>query len=582
VPRISFNYLGQFDQALERDGRFGFAEEEAGAPIDPHAVMAHLLDLNSLIMNGKLSIGWRYSPECVAENTVSALAETFKVKLEALISHCLTVEPVPTASDFVFSGLTQSQLEALALSGDVADIYPATQLQQGLLFHGMLSETAGHYINQMRMTLGGATDRAALRQAWQAAVDRHEALRTAFISSPSSALLQVVRRSVTLPCAEHDWSCDEGYEERLAVWLSEDVARGFDPAEAPLMRINLFARPDGDLDMIWTSHHALMDGWSTARLIGEIVTDYASRISGRSADLPQPGSYRDYAAWISRQASPQRWWQDRLKGFDMPPNLIDSFGPPTVREPGYHRDTRTLEEGLGRRLRRAAQRHQLTLNSLMQGAWALLLSRYTGYDRVVFGATVSGRPAELSGAETMVGLFINSLPVFVDVSAGALLGGWLRDLQQHYAELRQHEHTALTDLQRWAGRSGDALFDTLFVFENYPVDQALRSKDSALSIRAIDMQERNHYPLTLVIIPSARIEIGWSFDGEHIQRDLIERIAAHYVELLSQIASAGEGTRLGELTLTVPVKHPTPADYPFVVVTERIAGQAALAPETEA
>lgn len=154
-----------------------------------------LLDLNSLIMNGRLCISWRYSPECVAEDTVSTLAETLRGKLEALIAHCLTIGPAPTASDFALSGLTQPQLEALALSGDVADIYPATDLQQGLLFHGMLSKTAGHYINQMRMTLG-VTDRESLRQAWQAMLDRHEVLRTAFIPSPSGVMLQVVRRTV--------------------------------------------------------------------------------------------------------------------------------------------------------------------------------------------------------------------------------------------------------------------------------------------------------------------------------------------------------------------------------------------------
>ncbi|MGK6317847.1 condensation domain-containing protein, partial [Neorhizobium sp. DT-125] len=384
---------------------------------------------------------------------------------------------------FTLSGLRQGELERLSLPlSEVEDLYPATDLQQGLLFHGMLEEGRGVYVSQLRMTLSGALDKATLVGAWQTAIGRHAILRTHFEWRHGGRALQVVRRAAKLPFAEHDWADVEGddaYEARLGDWLKQDLARGFDSAEAPLMRVNLFARPDGRHDHVWTCHHALLDGWASAQLLGEVMASYTK---GAEAKLPPVVPYRDYIAWLQRQPSAEDWWKARLAAVVDPATLTGAIEAP----PEDDTAATVFEQALGRELsellRRTAQRHRLTLATLMQGAWAILIARYAGRPQVAYGVTVSGRPAELAGVETMVGLFINSLPVLAEVRGDEPLADWFARLQAANSELRQYEHTALTDVQRWAGRSGDALFDTLFVFENYPVDAELRKSQTTVTV----------------------------------------------------------------------------------------------------
>ncbi|MHC1548040.1 amino acid adenylation domain-containing protein [Phyllobacterium sp. K27] len=585
VPKIGFNYLGQFDQAIDKGGRFGFATESAGASVDPASAMSHVLDLNGLVADGKLSLSWRFSPGVIAEETVRDLAAAFEQNLAALIDHCSTARPTRTASDFPLAGLSQSQLELLNLPlDDVQDIYPATPVQQGLIFHSML-QGEGVYIYQLRLGLSGDLDRDALRNAWASAIARHDILRTHFEWRHGGEALQVVHRSVPLPYAEHDWSAETAasYEEKLAAWRADDLARGFDLAEAPLMRVNLFARPDGGHDLVWTNHHVLTDGWGTAQLMGEIIQDYGARREGRTADLPAPVPYRDYLAWLRRQPSPEAWWRAQIERLDEPATLTQSLGRPRHPEPGVHHRRTVIDADLAERLRQAAQTHQVTLNTLMQGAWAILLSRYGNRPQVAFGATVSGRPAELPGVERMLGLFINSLPIFVDVPGDASVGPWLRDLQARNTELRAYEHTPLADLQQWTGRTGDALFDTLVVFENYPVDQELRKADTGLATTAADTAEKTHYPLTVTVVPGGAVEIKWSWDGQRFDDDAIGQIGTDYAEILTSLAEALD---VGQPLRTVRPKVEAPqaplADHPFRAVIDRIAEQAALRPDAEA
>ncbi|MHC1548037.1 amino acid adenylation domain-containing protein [Phyllobacterium sp. K27] len=493
-----------------------------------------------------------------------------------------TPEEQAEGTRFPLAGLSQPQLELLNLPlDDVQDIYPATPVQQGLIFHSML-QGEGVYIYQLRLGLSGDLDRDALRNAWASAIARHDILRTHFEWRHGGEALQVVHRSVPLPYAEHDWSAETAasYEEKLAAWRADDLARGFDLAEAPLMRVNLFARPDGGHDLIWTNHHVLTDGWGTAQLMGEIIQDYGARREGRTADLPSPAPYRDYLAWLRRQPSPEAWWRAQIERLDEPATLTQSLGRPRHPEPGVHHRRTVIDADLAERLRQAAQTHQVTLNTLMQGAWAILLSRYGNRPQVAFGATVSGRPAELPGVERMLGLFINSLPVFVDVPGAASVGPWLRDLQARNTELRAYEHTPLADLQQWTGRTGDALFDTLVVFENYPVDQHLVRGDGAFAVK--DLVEHTHYPLALRILPDPEMEIEWSWDGEKIGGDVIERIDAEFRSVLRELSRPDDADFQIATLQEPPLADREFRTREFQALIPRIGSQADAHPEAEA
>ena len=582
-PAVSFNYLGQFDRNFDGDGRFGFVPESSGRSVSASIPMAHLLDLNGMIVDGKLSLTWRYSPGVLTEATVRRLVDDFAVRVDAMIAHCAAAKPAVTASDFGLAGLTQTELARLGLRLEtVQDIYPATPLQQGLIFHGLLSPGQGVYLNQLRFTLAGALDRAALRAAWEAAVARHEVLRTGFEWRHGGEALQVVHRQARLTYVEHDWSTrsTDEYVAALSEWRAADLACDFDLAMAPLMRVNLFARPDGGHDLVWTLHHALMDGWSGAQLLNEIGADYRGRRAGTITALPAQRPYRDYVSWLRQQPSAEAWWRSRLAGAGDSVGLTASLGRPRRIEPGTHRMRQPLDAGLAERLRQAAQRREVTLNTLMQGAWAIVLARFGGRRQVVFGTTVSGRPAELAGVERMLGLFINSLPVWVEVAGESLVTPWLRQLQDLASEMRQYEHTPLSHLQQWTGKSGDALFDSLVVFENYPVDDLLNTEAGGLPVSHVEIHERTHYPLTLTVMPRGGLRLAWEWDGDRVDRDSVACLSEDYVGVLEALAEAGE-RRIAEIVPRMPAPAPL-VSYPFRSVMERVAAQAAAGPEREA
>ncbi|MCP4660178.1 MAG: non-ribosomal peptide synthetase, partial [bacterium] len=260
--------------------------------------------------------------------------------------------------------------------------------------------------------------------------------------------------------------------------------RGFELGAAPLMRLALFELGEGAFQFTWSFHHLYLDGWSQALVLGDMFRCYAALAQGRPPSLSRSRPYRDYIAWLERQDPEEAgsYWQELLRGFTSPTLLGRQDD-----SPGEHRDYRQaglrLSDASSSGLQSLARNHRLTLNTLVQGAWAVLLGRYSGQGDVVFGATVSGRPAELPGVESIAGLFINTLPVRVQVDPGEPLVPWLEQFQARQAELRRYEHSPLDQVQKWSGLpAGQALFDHILVFENYPVDSALRESPPGLEI----------------------------------------------------------------------------------------------------
>ncbi|WP_126876085.1 non-ribosomal peptide synthetase [Paraburkholderia kururiensis] len=479
---------------------------------------------------------------------------------------------------------------ALGLAPEhIEDVYPATPLQSGLLYHSLAAEPGQTaYLNQMRVTLTGTIDGDAMRAAWQAAFERHAVLRTCFAWSHGGEAMQIVHRRLTLPFDMHDWSAAGDYDARLAAWRERDLAAGMALDAAPLMRVALFVRDARTVDLVWTHHHVLLDGWSVASLVGEILRDYRARVAGTSVVFESTAPYRQYVEWIRAAASDaetQAWWRERIaQAFceDDPATLTASVPAPRVQEAGTHARRQRIDATLASQLQAAARRYEVTLNTLMQGAWAVVLARYGHRRSVAYGTTFSGRPAHVPGIDRMLGLFINTLPVWVEVKADADVGVWLRDLQQAFATLRQYEHTPLAQVQQWAGRSGDALFDSLVVFENYPVDVA-RDGDGDLEIGAVESVDPTHYPLALAIIPRAQgLALEWSWDGARIDRTTVERLATHYETVLRQLAE-DSARRVGELELlTRGSGEAALTRYPFMSLGTALVAQAQRAPSAVA
>ena len=401
----------------------------------------------------------------------------------------------------------------------VESIYPLSPMQQGMLFHTLLSPKSGVYFNQVLYTLSGRLDAGAIEGAWQKAAERHEPLRTLFVWEEREKPLQVVRRRAAAPWEELDWRLLSGEEQRakLAAFLKADRERGFDLSQAPLMRLTLVRMEEERYELIWSHHHLLMDGWSSFLILKDVLAIYGALSERRDCRLEPVRRYRDYIHWLQRQdrAKAEEFWRRTLKGFAAPTPLLGSQAGGGYEDQDYEaaQEVSAMPAVLTAALQSFARRHNLTLSTIVQGAWAILLSRTSGEEDVVFGSVVSGRPPELIGAESMVGLFINTLPVRARVSPDQAVLPWLKSFQDELAELRQYEYSPLSEVQRLSDAPRDQpLFESLLAFDNYPVHESAWGQVDAVQVSNMRVIGPINYPLSLVVVPREELSIRVSYD----------------------------------------------------------------------
>ncbi len=432
-------------------------------------------------------------------------------------------------------------------------IYPLSPLQQGMLFHTLYAPSSGTYFEQFAFTLRGALDEAAWEAAWQRVVERHAVLRTAFAWEKREKPLQIVSRAARAPWRREDWRglADEERTARLEAFLREDRERGFELGRAPLMRLALLRVADDAWEFVWSHHHLLLDGWSVGMVLGEVFDLYEAGRAGETAALPAPRPFREYVAWLGRRdpAAAEAFWRAELRGFRAPTPLGIDRGPRAGGAGEYGEERLDVSPAATAALAELARHRHVTLSTTVQGAWALLLSRYSGADDVVFGATVSGRPPELPGVDRMVGLFINAVPVRVRVPADAPLAPWLQDLQARQAETREHEHAPLVDVRAWSGLpAGEPLFDSLLIFENFPVDASAAEPRGGVEIAGFRAFERTNYPLTLVVAPAEGLVLRAMYEADRLDGAAVRALLGHLRTLLEAIARDPEA-RLGDLPI---------------------------------
>jgi len=380
-----------------------------------------------------------------------------------------------TPSDYPLAGLPQDSLDNLVETvglTQLQDIYPLTALQEGMLFHSLQVQDNqdSAYFNQMLVEVEGTFDIQRFAQAWDYALSRHAILRTGFSGTKLVEPVQWVARDAELSINRLDWrglSAEQQAHSREQT-LAMDKAKGFDLTQPPLMRLTLMHLSDAHWQVLWSRHHLLLDGWSSTRLLQEVLAAYGCLMQDAQPQQHpllhnQPKPFSDYIAWLEQQDmhAANRFWGDYLQG-------ITQTTPSPIRhnsDTGYQYHTQTLALELSHQLEVLAQQHQVTLNTVMQGSWALLLSRYgvTSNDTqdVVFGMTSSGRPADLPEVESMLGLFINTLPIRINFDQGMELTEYLKAVLQSQMQVRDYEHMSLAQIQTWSEvNNGQALFDT--------------------------------------------------------------------------------------------------------------------------
>ncbi len=569
---ISFNYLGQLDHVLGGDAPFALAAGSTGPAHSPRARRRHLLEVVAQVDGGRLEVLWTYSAGRHRETTVGALAESFAGSLRELIrDRWAACQRTWTGRDFPLAGLTQRELQQVvatvpAAGAAVEDIYALSPAQKGMLFHSLYAPRSGMYIMQLVCTLGGDLDLTLFEEAWRQTVERYTTLRTSFLWEGLDHSVQVVHRHVGLGWTVLDWRALPTVErdERLAAFLQADRSRGFELQTAPLSRLVLVATGAREHRFVWSYHHLLLDGWSTALVLASVVERYEELAAGRSGVAAEPPSYRSYIAWLSRQAGAgaEAFWRRRLGGFAAPTRLrLDRGAAAGARE---IEEFATLDARLAPALHAAllglARASRLTLHTLLQGAWALLLGHYSGSDDVVFGTVVAGRPPDLAGVDAIAGLFVNTLPVRARLVGAEPLLGWLHALQDSESEMRQHESSPLVDVQGWSDLPrSQPLFESIFSLNSYPIAGALRGEGRRLHFRDVAVIDWNSYPLSVAVDAVEHLAMRVKFDPRRfdspaitgalrLYETLLEAVVARPQALLSELAAVmAEADRLRQL-----------------------------------
>ncbi len=541
-PQVLFNYLGQLDAIVSGSSLFRLSADSTGAWHATENRRSHLLDVLAFVTDGRLKVRWTYSRHFHDAATISTLAGRYTEALRELISYCMTrSSAVRTPADFPLASVTQPELDELtARFPSLRDVYPLSTIQQ--LFYSMEGVEPSPGIEQWEFLLDGPLDVLRFAGAWKRVVARHPILRTAFVQAGASKPHQVVLEDVDLPWQDCDWR-DEGADEqakRLRDLLDDERRRGFDLAQPPLMRLTLARTGEAQYRLIWTTHHLLVDGWSWPLIFSELSALYADP----DAALPQVCGYREYIDWLKDRD----WNRDKQFWSGVLGKVIDATAIPALA--GELADSSNQGSEIVRRLDAQttsalalmARAHQVTLGTLISGAWSLVLAHHSGRTDVVFGASFAGRPEGVTGIERMIGPCVNNLPIVVQVDLQSRVGEWLRRLHSQIGELTEYQTTPLPEIHACSGVPGwMRLFDTLLVVQNYIVDANVGLLGD-VRLSPLRCPEATNYPATLIVRPGEQLEIEIMRSGDRFGSRSAALMLDDLVAVLKSLAVSGEAT----------------------------------------
>lgn len=545
---LVFNYLGQSDNVIDKEELIQGAAESAGENISAAYMLRNKIEVNSIIKGGVLVLYWNYAASQFEEANIAALASAYINQLQELIRHCIGVDQrVYTPSDYgLASAVSVQELNNfLKTAGQehLSDIYPLSPLQKGMLFHYLYNRKGRSFMEQLRLDFPEGLDIPAFKASWQHIINKHSILRTGFVADVLSIPVQCVYDKVTLPVTEIDYSHLPSAEQEtsVAAFLEEDLQREFDLERPPLMRITLIKLGASVYKMVWTHYHIILDGWSNAVLIRELLEAYTGFVNGKGVVGIEEDRYADYIRYISAGDEHEAtvFWKNYLSGYHEKTFLpfAENLPDRNKRDGKVNYSRMAIDEQKTAQIRQYCQQQQITVNTLVQGVWSLLLHWYTGLSDVAFGVVVSGRPSDLKDAENRVGLYINSLPLRTVIPKAQSVGEWLRELQQGHTTARKYQYTSLNDIQHWTELKGD-LFDSILIFENYP-KSTQAPEGLPLKTGRKELNEQTNYLLTIMVNLYDKLVFNFSYNSELLQGHWVEMIKDHFRHTLENIIREG-------------------------------------------
>ncbi|OBA07768.1 non-ribosomal peptide synthetase, partial [Bacillus subtilis] len=545
-PEISFNYLGQFDQDFENGG-IEVSPYSGGKIASDRQPIAYTLDINGMISGGRLSLAISYSNKQYRRETMETCAAFLKNSLKEVIEHCTAQKQIQlTPSDISLKDITNAELDQFAHQtqhiGDIENIYPLTPMQKGMLFHSLIDSASRAYFEQASFDLKGDLDIEAFTMSLSQLADRHEILRTHFYTEWKDQPLQFVFREKPIEITVEDIRNmeDEQRGKFIADFVQKDKERGFDLTQDALMRVSILRTEDDQARLIWSFHHILMDGWCLPLVTKEVFETYYAILERRQPKRGAVTPYSRYIEWLDKQDHKQAaaYWRNYLEGYEGQTVLLQEQSSNQAK--GYEKEEYAFRLGkqLTEEIKRTASRHQVTVNTWIQTAWGLLLQRYNGRQDVVFGTVVSGRPADISGIETMVGLFINTIPVRISGPSEMTISQVLKLNQERALASQLYDTYPLYEIQAQTEQK-QQLINHIMVFENYPVEKQMehmKQDDKALDIIDFYMEEHTHYDFTFIVMPAGEIEIRFVYNGNVYDQASVERMQAHFMQIIKQMA----------------------------------------------
>jgi len=585
-PAIGFNYLGRLGAAGgDASGDIWEIRQDGWSVTGTAAAIAmplmHTVELNAGTVDTdsgpRLRAGWTWAPSVLDHERVNRLSRLWFDALAGICAHVRGGGGGLTPSDIAPARLGQQQIDELEQQHPVADILPLTPLQQGLLFHANTAQVNHDdaYAVQLDVTLRGRLDQHRLRDAVQTVVARHPNLLARFDSQFGDPV-QIIPAEPVVPWSylELDGGAAD-FDEQLAEVCAAERAAVFNLADQPAFRAALIRIGDDQHRFVLTNHHIVLDGWSLPILLQELFASYYGQ------RLPAAVPYRRFVAWLAdrdREAA-RTAWRDVFAGFNSPTVV----GPPDRLGPGPRAAVSVrVPEQTTRAVNELARSQSTTVNTVLQGAFAQLLMALTGQHDVAFGAVVSGRPAEVPGADAMVGLLINTVPVRATITPATTTTDLLDQLRSAHSHTLEHQHLALSDIHRITGHT--RLFDTVFVYENYPTDTATLSGADGLAITEIANRDYYHYPLTIQAVPGAELDLQIQYRTDVFDAASIDTLSHRYVQLLVDMTTDPERplpsgtqavlTQAGSAAVSTPENHHTPGGYraPATRIEQTLAG----------
>jgi hypothetical protein len=446
---------------------------------------------------------------------------------------------------------------------NIADIYELTPVQKGILFHCLYDNESQLYFFQIVYNIQSGLNIELFEAAWQTVVDRHTILRTGFYWQEIEKQLQVVYKQVKAPINHYDWRNLEKSEaeNQLQSFIESDRQQGFDLSQPCQMRLSLIRLSDDNYQFIWSYHFIMMDGWTDSLLIKEFIQIYAALSQNQAISVASPPPYKDYINWLKQQDISQTevFWQEALQGVTTPTPLtyLEKSDRSFTQEQRYDEEKIKLSLADTKAIESFAIQNRLTLATIFNGIWSILLSRYSGRNDVLYGCTANGRPVDLKGAESIAGLFLNTLPIYAQIDREQSLVLWLQHLQTKLLAARRYEYTPLTEIHGWSQVPRNlTLFESIVVMEDFSVKKFIKDRELNLNIQYAKTFYKSNYPLNLVIYPDEELFIAFSYDAKRFSIQTITGILQD-IEILLQQSVANPHLAIKNLSFLTPEQQLT-------------------------